>query len=597
MSSLRSITCGLLRATDTGSDVQVCGWVNSRRDHGGVIFIDLRDHTGLVQVVFEPAEQQAFALAESLRPEYVIHVSGKIRLRPNDTANADLPTGEIEIQVAHADLLSRAHNIPFQPEDREVTEETRLKHRVMHLRSSAMQHNLRVRHRITAQMRITLDKAEFVEVETPMLTSSSPEGARDFLVPSRNQPGSFYALPQSPQLFKQVLIAGGIDRYYQFPRCFRDEDLRAGRQPEFTQLDMELAFVAEQDVMSIAEQVVRAGWSAAQLDDLGDIPQMKYAAAMCDYGCDAPDLSITLQLTDVLDLVRNSKFKVFADPAAKPDSRIVALNAPGGGSLSRKNIDDLTAFVRSLGAGGLAYIKIDEPGRGVAGVTSPIAKFLDDTTIDSLIERCQSQAGDVVFFGAGSTPVVNSYMAPLRVMLGQQLQQVKPGYWPVWITDFPLFEKDVETGRIASVHHPFTAPVSADTDRLLAGADLLELKSRAYDLVLNGNELGGGSIRIHDAQLQLAALAALGLDQQTAEAKFGFLLSTLRQGIPPHGGIAFGLDRIVAMAVGADSIREVIAFPKSQSGACPFTSAPTDVSRLQLAELGLALRKQKPQTA
>ncbi len=594
MGSLRSITCGSLGTSHVGDTASVCGWVNSRRDHGGVIFIDLRDHTGLVQLVFEPSLSHEFTIAENLRPEYVVQVVGKVRLRPKDTANPNLPTGEIEIFVEKINVLNQTISIPFHPEDSEVTEDTRLKHRVMHLRSSAMQNNLRVRHRMMTRVRTVLDQAGFIEVETPILTCSTPEGARDFLVPSRNHPGNFYALPQSPQLFKQVLIAGGTDRYYQMPRCFRDEDLRAGRQPEFTQIDMELAFATESDVIQTAEQVVRAAWQAADLEVLGDIPQLSYANAMQDYGCDAPDLSVDLKLVDVIDLVQTCEFQVFSGPAKQKNSRVVALNAPGANKLTRKNIDDLTDYVRSLGAKGLAYIKVNEPQQGAAGVTSPIAKFLDDQLIDAMVERCKSKAGDVIFFGAGPAAAVNGYMAPLRVKLGRQLKLRKPGFWPVWVINFPLFEQDAETGRIAAVHHPFTAPNDVDTAKLLAGEDLLELKSRAYDLVINGQELGGGSIRIHQPQVQLAALEALGMDSSSAETNFGFLLDTLRQGTPPHGGIAFGFDRMVALAVGASSIREVIAFPKSQSGLCPFTNAPATVSRLQLAELHLELHKKKP---
>lgn len=591
MGSLRDITCGALRAKDAETTTRVCGWVHSRRDHGGVIFLDLRDHTGLVQVVCEPAQAEAFACADQLRPEHVIQANGKVRLRPDDTANQELPTGAIEIVAVTIELLNAAVTPPFQPDDPEVTEDTQLEHRVIHLRSQAMQHNLRTRHRMSQAVRQALEANTFIEVETPSLTKSTPEGARDFLVPARHQQGHFYALPQSPQLFKQVLIAGGIDRYFQFARCFRDEDLRAGRQPEFTQVDIEMAFVTEDDVIALATEVVEAAFTAADWPALGTIPSLSYADAMRDYGCDAPDLSIDMQLVDVLDEVRDCGFKVFAEPAALPDSRVTALRAPGGGSLSRKQIDDLTDYVRKLGAGGLAYLKINEPNKGIAGVSSPIAKFLGDDVVDRIVTKCAAGAGDIVFFGAGPVHVVNGYLAPLRVKLGHDLKLAQAGLFPVWIKDFPLFVRDPDTKALLCPHHPFTAPAQCDVDALLAGGRLEELQSRAYDLVLNGVELGGGSIRIHQPQVQLAALAAIGIDKAEAHNQFGFLLDTLAQGTPPHGGIAFGLDRLVAIALKEESIRAVIAFPKTQRGQCLFTAAPQPVSSVQLSELGLAMQR------
>lgn len=591
MESLRNNTCGNLRATDIGQTTKLCGWVNSRRDHGGVIFLDLRDHTGLVQIVCEPAHTQAFGVGELLRPEHVIQVHGKVCRRPEDSANPDLLTGEIEVLAEQIEHLNAAITPPFQPDDPEVTEDTRLEHRVMHLRSSAMQHNLRVRHKIGQAVHQALDTRGFIEVETPILTKSTPEGARDFLVPARNLPGHFYALPQSPQLFKQVLIAGGVDRYYQFARCFRDEDLRSSRQPEFTQIDIEMAFVTEQDVMEIATTVVRDAFKVAGLPNLGEIPTISYADAMRTYGCDAPDLSVDMQLLDIADEVKDCGFKVFAAPASTVGNRVAALRVAGGSKLSRKQINDLTDFVRKLGASGLAYLKVDEPNKGIEGATSPIAKHLGDDVVNKIVSKCRADKGDIIFFGAGPTHVVNAYLAPLRVRLGHGMNLVKKGFWPVWVTDFPLFERDPDTGVLLCPHHPFTAPTIPDLPHLLNGAEPTDLHSRAYDLVINGEELGGGSIRIHQEQVQLRTLALLGMDEATAREKFGFLLNTLAQGAPPHGGIAFGFDRMVAMALGADSIRSVIAFPKTQSGHCPFTAAPQPVGTLQLAELGLDLQQ------
>ena len=591
MEAMRTAACGALCLDDAGDEHVVCGWVNVRRDHGGVIFIDLRDHSGMVQVVFEPSNADAFSIAEAIRPEHVVRVTGSVRPRPGETANKNLPTGDIEILANGIEHLNSARSPAFYPDDEEVTEDTRLEHRLLHLRSTSMQSILRTRHKMAAKVRNALDAEGFVEIETPLLTKSTPEGARDYLVPARVQQGHFYALPQSPQLFKQVIVAGGFERYYQFARCFRDEDLRSGRQPEFTQIDVEMAFVGVEEVIEAAEKVVNAAWVGASMEELGSVPRMGYDEAMSRYGCDSPDLSVDLELQDVKDIADGCGFKVLAEPAAQDEARVVALNAPGGSTLSRKQIDELTDFVRKLGAGGLAYLKVDSPGNGISGVSSPIAKFLGDDVVDKMTQRCGSKAGDIVFFGAGETDVVNGYMAPLRVEIGRLLGIVKEGSFPVWIVDFPLYLKDRDSGALTSVHHPFTAPKRDAVEKLLAGEQLTSIKSDSYDLVINGVELGGGSIRIHESRVQLAALSALGIEEQEAQSKFGFLMDALNSGAPPHGGFALGFDRMVAMAVGAPSIRDVIAFPKTQRGVCRFTDAPQPVGATQLNELGLTLSK------
>ena len=590
MSSLRDITCGNLRSDDASKTITVCGWVHSRRDHGGVIFIDLRDHTGLVQIVSEPANEKAFAIADQLRPEHVIQVTGEVKKRTDETINPDLPTGEIEIYADTINLLNKAVTPPFQPEDEDVTEDTRLEHRVMHLRSTQMQHNLRTRHAISQAIRTCLNEDQFVEVETPSLTKSTPEGARDFLVPSRMHVGQFYALPQSPQLFKQILIAGGIDRYYQFARCYRDEDLRSSRQPEFTQVDVEMAFVTQNDVKQIGEKILKAAYQVGDVT-IDNIPEISYDEAIAKYGCDAPDLSVDLEIIDVLEEVKDTSFKVFAEPAKASNSRVAAISVPDGGKLSRKQIDELTKYVQALGAGGLAYLKIDTPNQGIEGVTSPIAKFLGDDTVNAIVTKCNAKANGIIFFGAGPAHIVNNYLAPLRVRLAKELGLVKSGVFPVWVTDFPLFEKDLQTKKLTCPHHPFTAPDDKSKQDLLAGANLEKLRSQAYDLVVNGVEIGGGSIRIHQLETQLASLAAIDIDKDQAKKQFGFLLTALEQGAPPHGGIAFGLDRLVAMVLGLESIRDVIAFPKTQRGQCLFTQAPQAVEVDQLIELGISVKR------
>ena len=740
----RTRYCGKVTAKHIGKEVTLCGWVASHRDHGDTAFVDLRDHTGIVQIVFEAG------FGKYLSPEQIVLIRGKVRKRPAGTANPLLPTGELEVlaqryrlpssvnisglqpekikrlgrilknintlerlfknfkslespsknfkslenlskktnktlkslsediktlkslsqnfktperlseDIKIPEILSGDIKIPeilsentrtlerlsesfksleklsedfkiskilsentrileslskslksleklsedfktpvFRPDDKEISEEARLIHRILYLRSRNMQNNLRLRHRMLKAIRKTLEKKNFLEVETPILTLATPEGARDFLVPSRTQQSSFYALPQSPQLFKQMLMAGGIDRYYQVARCFRDEDLRAGRQPEFTQIDLEMSFITAEDVMKAGESMVRAAFKAAKLELVDrekkkKVPQIKYDDAMRRFGSDAPHMGLDLELVEIKDAVQGCGFKVFANPASQDGSRVVALPVPGGAKLSRKQIDELTEFAQKLGAGGLAWMKIDEPGRGVAGVSSPIAKFLGDKVIDDITELTKAKAGTVLFFGAGEKKTVNGYMGPVRVRLGEIMKIIKEGLWPVWITEFPLFEYDASADELHSMHHPFTSPLHHEQfAHWLDKETLKDIKSNAYDLVVNGIEIGGGSIRIHDPIMQIQALQSLGIDEKEAERKFGFLLKTLRVGAPPHGGLAFGFDRMVAMAAGTESIRDVIAFPKTQSGQCPLTKAPQPAEAEQLRELGLRTAKPK----
>ena len=586
---MRTHNCGQLRPADIDTRVSVCGWVGSRRDHGGVIFIDLRDHTGVLQVVCEPEQLQDFAAADRLRGEHVVRFCGKLRRRPAGMANPRQPTGEVEVLAEEVKLLNAAETPAFFPGADEVGEDTRLRSRIIDLRSPAMQRRLRLRHEMARAVREALTAEGFIEIETPILTRPTPEGARDFLVPARFAPGSCYALPQSPQLFKQMLIAGGCDRYYQIARCFRDEDLRADRQPEFTQIDIEMAFADEQEIMAVGETVLRAAWQAGGLAAADSIPRLDYDQAVRDYGCDAPDLRNPLKLTDIRELVAGCGFKVFAEAAELPTSRIVGLRIPAGGNeISRRQIDELTELARSLGAAGLAYIKVAQLDQGTRGVTSPIAKFLGDEVTNAILRACSCAPGDLLLFGAGRARSVNAVMAAVRDRAAAAAGLVADGFRPAWIVDFPLFAVDPDTGRPDCMHHPFTAPAAADEQSLLAGERPEKLRARAYDLVVNGQEIGGGSIRIHRKETQLAALRAIGMDEKAAEQKFGFLLACLSQGAPPHGGIAFGFDRMVALAAGSESIRDVIAFPKTQTGACLLTGAPEAVAPGQLAELGLA---------
>jgi len=587
---MRSLYCGELNETHLDQEVTLCGWVHRRRDHGGVIFIDLRDHKGLVQVVFDPDREAIFAIAERVRNEYVLRVTGRVRSRPEGTVNPDMPTGQVEVLGLELEVLNAAETPPFQLDDQDVNEEMRLRYRYIDLRRPEMQEKLRLRARVTHAMRSYLDENGFIDVETPIMTRSTPEGARDYLIPSRTYPGEFFAMPQSPQLFKQLLMMGGVDRYYQIARCFRDEDLRADRQPEFTQLDIETAFSTEDDIMSLTETMVRNLFREVLDVSLPDpFPRMTYAESMLRFGTDRPDLRIPLELVDLGDVMQAVEFKVFSGPANDPDGRIAALRVPGGSSLSRKVIDDYTKYVGKYGARGLAYIKVNEVAAGREGLQSPILKFLPDDVVAAIVERTGVADGDLIFFGADKTRVVNESLGALRVKLGIDQGLVEGDWEPVWVVDFPMFERDDKNDRWMALHHPFTSPNSDDPAALTEnpGSSL----SRAYDMVLNGTELGGGSIRIHSTEMQQAVLKLLGIGEEEARDKFGFLLDALKFGCPPHGGIAFGVDRLVMLMTGAASIREVMAFPKTQTAACPLTNAPSAVAPGQLIELGIHLRK------
>ncbi len=585
---MRSHYCGQVDQSLIGERVSVCGWVHRRRDHGGVIFVDLRDREGLLQVVFDPDRADIFAEAERIRGEYVLAVTGLVRERPEGTINENLPTGHVEVLAHELEVLNRAETPPFH-HDEHANEELRLKYRYLDLRRDNMTANLRLRHRVTTAMRNYLDEAGFVDVETPMLTRATPEGARDYIVPSRTHPGRFFALPQSPQIFKQLLMMSGLDRYYQIVRCFRDEDLRADRQPEFTQLDIEMSFVDEETIMSTMEGLMQHVFREALDIDLPDpFPRMSYEEAMGRFGSDKPDLRIDLELVEIADLLTDVEFKVFAGPAKDPEGRVAALNLPGGSSLSRKEIDDYTAYVGRYGAKGLAYIKVNDADAGRDGLQSPILKFLPDAAVSGILERTAAKSGDLIFFGADKARIVNDALGALRVKLGEDRGLVADGWMPLWVVDFPMFERDPQTKRWNPLHHPFTSPAESDADSLRA--DPGSALSRAYDVVLNGSEIGGGSIRIHDQDMQSAVFDLLEISRKEAEEKFGFLLTALTYGCPPHGGIAFGLDRIVMLMAGADSIRDVIAFPKTQTAHCPLTNAPGEVSAEQLKESGIRVR-------
>ena len=586
---MRTHLCGELDRSSIGADVRLCGWVQRRRDHGGVIFVDLRDRTGRVQIVLDPDRPEQFQVAESLRNEYVLSIAGRVRLRPEGTENPDMPTGEVEVLGREIEVLNPSEPLPFQLEEDDITEAVRLRYRYLDLRSSRMQGNLRLRHRAVSALRSYLEERDFVDLETPILTRSTPEGARDYLVPSRVYQGSFFALPQSPQIFKQLLMVSGFERYYQIARCFRDEDLRADRQPEFTQLDIEASFVNEGEVMDTAEGMVRALFhQVLEVELPNPFVRMSFSETLARYGTDRPDLRIPFELVEVADLMRGVEFKVFAGPANTDGSRVAALRLPGGSQLTRQQIDGYTDYVRQFGAGGLAYIKVNTAAAGRDGLQSPILKFLPDEVISALVQRTQVSDGDLLFFGADTEQVVNDALGALRVRLGHDLGQVENGWQPLWVVDFPLVERDRESGRWQSTHHPFTAPRDEDVE--LLEHDPGAVRARAYDMVLNGTEIGGGSIRIHRPELQESVFQTLGIDRDEARHKFGFLLEALRYGAPPHGGIAFGLDRIVSMMAGEDSIREVIAFPKTQKSACLMTEAPSSIESDQLRELGIRTR-------
>jgi aspartyl-tRNA synthetase len=586
---MRSHYCGEVNESLIGQPATVVGWVHRRRDHGGVIFIDLRDREGLLQVVFNPDDAAMFALAESARSEFVLQVEGEVRRRPEGTVNANLRTGQVELVARRLEVLNRSETPPFH-HDEAAGEDLRLRYRYLDLRRPEMLNNLRLRHRVTAALRGFLDGHGFVDVETPILTKATPEGARDYLVPARNFPGKFYALPQSPQLFKQLLMMSGLDRYYQIARCFRDEDLRADRQPEFTQLDVETSFLDEAGITGLMEAMVRELFAKVLGVALPDpFPRMSWGEAMARFGTDRPDLRNPLELVEIADLVANVEFKVFAGPAADPKGRVTALRVPGGGSLSRKEIDDYTAFVARYGARGLAYVKVNDPAAGRDGLQSPILKFLPDEAVAGILSRTGAEAGDLVFFGADKAKVVNDALGALRDKLGADLGLLEAGWKPVWVVDFPMFEWDEGEQRWFALHHPFTAPSVPDLDALRR--DPGSALSRAYDMVLNGSEIGGGSIRIHDRAMQETVFELLGVGEEEARVKFGFLLDALKFGCPPHGGIAFGIDRMVMLMAGAGSIREVIAFPKTQTASCPLTDAPSDVPDKQLRELGIRVRK------
>jgi aspartyl-tRNA synthetase len=588
---MRSHYCGHVNRAEVGRTIKVAGWVHRRRDHGGVIFIDLRDREGLLQVVFDPDQAAMFAEAERLRSEFVLSVEGLVRERPQGTVNPNLASGEVELLAKSLTVLAKAKTPPFH-HDEPVSEELRLKYRYLDLRREPMLKNLRLRHAVTRALRRFMDEHGFVDVETPILTKTTPEGARDYLVPSRTQQGNFFALPQSPQLMKQLLMMSGLDRYYQIVKCFRDEDLRADRQPEFTQLDIETSFMGEEEILALIEELVRDVFKSVLAVDLPNpFPRLAYAEAMRRYGSDKPDLRNPLELVEVADLFRGVEFKVFAGPASDPKSRIAALKLPQGGELTRKEIDDYTALVGRHGAKGLAYIKVNERAKGRDGLQSPILKFLPDAAIEGVLERTGAVDGDLVFFGADKAGVVNESLNALRTALGRDRNLFRGEWAPLWVVDFPLLEA-TPTGGWTPLHHPFTSPRDASAAALKRAPG--EAIARAYDIVLNGYEVGGGSVRIHDPELQSTMFHLLGIGKEEAELKFGFLLTALDYGAPPHGGIAFGVDRLVMLMAGTDNIREVIAFPKTATASDLLTGAPSPADDKQLKELGIRLKSAAP---
>ena len=591
---MRSHYCGALGTANLDETVTLCGWVDRRRDHGGVIFLDMRDREGIVQVVFDPDTEEHFQRADRVRGEYVLKVTGRVRARSDATVNPAMATGEIEVLGKELEILNEAATPPFQLDEyTAVGEEVRLHYRYMDLRRQEMQQRLMLRSRITSAVRNFLDGEGFLDIETPVLTRATPEGARDYLVPSRTHPGQFFALPQSPQLFKQLLMVSGFDRYYQVARCFRDEDLRADRQPEFTQIDIETSFLDEAEIMAICERMIRGLFNSVLDVDLPDFPHMPYAQAMERYGSDKPDLRIPLELVSVDDLMQQVEFKVFRGPADDPAGRVAALRVPGGATISRKEIDDYTRYVSIFGARGLAWIKVNDIDAGVAGLQSPILKFMPDEVVAQMMQRLEAANGDIIFFGADRARVVNEALGALRVKVAEDQGLVGEGWAPLWVVDFPMFEED-GSGSLTPLHHPFTAPSGTVEELVASPAQAL---SRAYDMVLNGCELGGGSIRIHQRDMQEAVFRILQIDEAEAQEKFGFLLKALQYGAPPHGGLAFGLDRLVMLMSGTQSIRDVIAFPKTQSAHCVMTDAPGDVSSQQLKDLNIRLRQVKEEAS
>ena len=587
---MRTHYCGTLDTSHLDQEVTLVGWAHRRRDHGGVIFVDLRDREGRVQVVFDPDTEETFANAERVRSEFVLQVKGRVRRRPEGTENPDMPTGEVEVLGKELLIVNTAETPPFHLDDDTVSEEHRLRYRYIDLRRPEMLQRMRLRSEVTRELRYFLDNNGFLDIETPILTRATPEGARDYLVPSRTHPGEFFALPQSPQLFKQLLMMSGMDRYYQIVRCFRDEDLRADRQPEFTQLDIETSFLDENEIMNLTEGMIRGLFDKVlnvKLDD--PFPRMTYQEAVKRFGSDRPDLRVPLELVDIADLLENVEFKVFSGPAKDPKGRVAALRLPKGGELSRKEIDEYTKFVGIYGAKGLAYIKVNELAKGREGLQSPILKFLPDEAVDEIMRRTAAEDGDLVFFGADKAAIVNEALGALRVKLGEDRGLMEGDWKPLWVVDFPMFEWDDNNGRWNSLHHPFTSPKEEHLE--LLDSDPGNCHSRAYDMVLNGTELGGGSMRIYRTNIQRKVFELLGISDEEAEDKFGFLLNALKYGCPPHGGLAFGLDRLVMLMTGAQSIREVMAFPKTQTASCPLTNAPSGVPASQLIDLNIRLRK------
>ncbi len=585
---MRTHYCGDINESLIDENVTFCGWVHRRRDHGGVIFLDVRDREGLVQVVFDPDTVEAFNTADSVRSEYVVSITGLVRGRPEGTINENMKTGKIEVLGKEITIVNKAATPPFPLDGyTDVGEDVRLKYRFMDLRRPEMQNKLRFRSKVTSHVRRYLEDNGFWDFETPLLTRATPEGARDYLVPSRTHEGSFFALPQSPQLFKQLLMVSGFDRYYQIAKCFRDEDLRADRQPEFTQIDLEASFVDEKDIMGIAQGMIKEIFQKELGVDLGDFPHMTYAEAMNKYGSDKPDMRIPMEITDVDEFLQDIEFKVFAGPAKDPKGRVAALKVPGGAELSRKQIDDYTKYVSIYGAKGLAWIKVNEIEKGVEGLQSPIIKFIGDDNTMKIMEKLDAKNGDIVFFGADKATIVCDALGALRCKIAEDLNMYTSEWAALWVVDFPMFEEN-EDGSISALHHPFTAPKCTAEE---LAADPLNALSRAYDMVLNGTELGGGSIRIHDQSMQETVFKVLGISAEEQREKFGFLLDALKFGAPVHGGLAFGLDRLIMLMTGANSIREVIAFPKTQTAACVLTQAPGEVSNAQLRDLHIRLRE------